>query len=394
MAAEVVGACLGNAVVAAWSVALGATPLLLGALWALPWLGHVFQIPASWITARVGRKRTCIAAHALARQIVLPAAALPFVDAPVETKRAIVVLLFALSAVLSGIGHNAWLAWMGELVPARVRGAYFARRAAICSVVATTAAITIATTLDAARANDALGVALAVIVVVRSVFGVVTTTLMLRQADPGPPPLPTRLGDIAIPFRDRAYAVLLAYRGAWGVATGLGGTVSVLVMLRALGLGFTAVASYSAIIAVLRVVTAPMWGRALDRSGARAVLVVTTLGAAASSFAWLAAKPGAAWVIGLDALVTGLVLGGQELAAFTLPLAAAPSARRPVYAAANVLVGGVAYGLAALAAGALAGVMASSSLLLASALLRLVATAIATAVGERDPAKTRTPRPS
>ena len=389
LAAEVVGASLGNAAVAAWSVALGASPLLLGALWALPWLGHVLQLPASWITARFGRKRVCVVANGISRQIVLPAAVLPFVDIGVDAKRAILVVLVALAALAAGVGHNAWLAWMGELVPARIRGAYFGRRAAWCSVVATAAAIAIASALDAGSARGALGAVLAAILVLRSIFGAATTVFMLRQHDPHAPNALPRLSDVVVPFRDRADRSILTYRAAWSVATGLGASVSVVFMLRALGLGFTAVAAYSAIVAALRLVTTPMWGRALDRSGARMVLVVSSLGAAASSFAWVGATRGTAWVVGLDALVSGLVLGGQELAAFTLPLAFAPSARRPVYAAANVMTGGVAYGLASLAGGALAGVVAATTLLLASALLRVVATALATQCGE-----TRTPRSS
>ncbi|HEY8075787.1 MAG TPA: hypothetical protein VIF62_16790, partial [Labilithrix sp.] len=182
--AEIVGACLGSAAIAAWSVALGASPLFLGALWALPWLGHVTQLPASFLTARFGRKRVCVAAHLVARQIVLPAALLPFVSADPAAKRAILFALLAASALAGGVGHNAWLAWMGELVPSRIRGAYFGRRAALCSAVATASAIAIASALDAGRARDALGAVLAATVALRSVSGAATTVLMLRQHDP------------------------------------------------------------------------------------------------------------------------------------------------------------------------------------------------------------------
>src|SRR6187551_1367250 len=80
LAAEVVGACFGNAVLTAWAVELGASPLLLGVLWGLPYFGQIFQVPAVWVTARLGRKRAAVFTHSLARQVTLPIAALPFLD--------------------------------------------------------------------------------------------------------------------------------------------------------------------------------------------------------------------------------------------------------------------------------------------------------------------------
>src|SRR5439155_14173889 len=71
LVAEVVGACFGNAVVTAWGVELGASPLLFGALWGLPYFGQIFQLPGAWITSRFGRKRVAVVMNALARQALL-----------------------------------------------------------------------------------------------------------------------------------------------------------------------------------------------------------------------------------------------------------------------------------------------------------------------------------
>jgi hypothetical protein len=380
LAAEVVGACFGNAVLAAWAVELGASPLLLGVLWGLPFFGQVFQIPALWVTAHLGRKRAAVLMHTLARQITLPIAVLPFVDMSIDAKRTALVSLFALSSLLSVLGHNAWLAWMGELVPSRIRGSYFGRRTALCTAVATIASLLIAAALDEGNMHASLGRVLAVIIVIRSVAGVVTTVLMLRQHDPPSRAVPPSISDFLVPIADRAFRKLLGYRAAWGIATGLSASLSAVYTLRALGLGFVGVALYSAGVAVLRVVTTPLWGRTLDRSGGKRVLVMCSFGAAVSSLAWVLATQGSAWLIAVDALVSGLLLGGQELAVFTLPLAAAEGTRRPVYAASSVLVGGVAYGAASVAAGALVNVVSLRDVLLIAAGIRMLAALVATGV--------------
>lgn len=381
-----VAACFSGAVVTAWGLELGASPVLLGVLWGLPHFGQVFQVPASWVTARFGRKRVAVVMHALARQITLPIALLPFVDLSLDAKRAILVALFALSSLFSVIGHNAWLTWMGDLVPARVRGAYFGRRTSMCTAAATIAALSVASAMDAGRVQAVLGSVLAGVLVLRSIAGVVTTVMMSKQHDPAEGVLatadPPALREAALPFADRGYRKLLAYRTAWGIATGLTASITAVFTLEALGLGFFGVATYAAVVAGLRVATTPLWGRTLDRVGGRPVLVICSLGAAVSSLAWVGATAGAAWLIWLDAIVCGLLLGGQELAVFTLPLATAPSRRRPLFAAASVMVGGVAYGLASVAGGALASSMSIRTLLLLSAAWRVVATVLATRIDE------------
>lgn len=381
LVAEVVGACFGSAVLAAWAVELHASPLLLGALWGLPYFGQLLQLPALWFTAALGRRRAAVVTHAFARQVTLPIAILPFVDLSLDAKRTVVVALFAVATLASIVGHNAWLAWMGELVPARIRGAYFGRRSALSSVVATIAALVIAFALDLARTHAALGIALSAIVVVRSIAGAFTTALMMRQHDPPEPVAQPRVRDILEPLADRAFRRLLAYRAAWGVATGLGASLSAIFMLRSLGLGFLGVATYAASVAFLRVLTTPLWGRTLDRAGARSVLVTCSLGAAVSSCAWVFATSGSSWLIGVDALVSGLLLSGQELAVFMLPLATAPARRRPLYSATSVMVGGVAYGGASVIGGALADSVSMRSVLLSATLWRVLATVVALGIG-------------
>lgn len=385
LVAEIVAACVGNAAVAAWAVHLGVSSVLVGVLWGLPHFGQILQLPASWVTCRFGRRRVAVVAHALSRQITLPIAILPFVAWPADEKRALLVGFFALSSVLAVVGHNAWLAWIGELVPARVRGAYFGRRAAVCAAVTTCASLCIASALDVGRSGGVLGVVLAATLLVRSAAGAATTVLMLRQHDPPGASAPPRLRDLPLPFADDAFRRLLGYRATWGVATGLTASVSALYMLRALGLGFFGVAAYSALVTALRVVTTPAWGRMLDRSGARPVLVVCSLGVTASSLLWLGVTAGHAWVLVLDAVASGLLVGGQELAVFTLPISAAPSAHRPLFGAVNVMVGGVAFGLASVVGGALAARIAFPTLVLVGVVLRL--TAVVAAMRLEEPGR-------
>ena len=86
-------------------------------------------------------------------------------------------------------------------------------------------------------------------------------------------------------------------------------------------------AIYTAVLAGARVFATPLWGRVLDRIGARPVLVVCSVGSALVSTLWMLAAPARLWPIALDAMLSGVLLGGQGLAAFAIPLSVAPRTR-------------------------------------------------------------------
>ncbi len=126
-------------------------------------------------------------------------------------------------------------------------------------------------------------------------------------------------------------------------------------MLKTLHIGFTGMAIYTAALAGARVFATPLWGRVLDRIGARPVLVVCSVGSALASALWMLAAPGRLWPIALDAVLSGVLLGGQGLAAFAIPLAVAPKASRAMLLSAFVMAGGLAFGLGSIVGGAVVG---------------------------------------
>ena len=59
--AEVFAACAGGGVLTAWALQLGASPLVIGLLAALPVASNVLNLPATWLTHVVGRKPLAVA---------------------------------------------------------------------------------------------------------------------------------------------------------------------------------------------------------------------------------------------------------------------------------------------------------------------------------------------
>jgi MFS family permease len=353
--AEWVMACTGGAVITGWALYLGCGPLALALLGALPFLAQLMQLPGAWLTTRFGARRTALLTVAVSRHVFLPLVALPFLPLSPEAKRAV---LIACAAVHHGAGilcNNAWVTWMGDLVPRRLRGRYFGRRTAISTLAGALALLTAGTFLDGARASERTGQGLAALALAACLLGTLSTALMALKHDPARGPAITgfRFSRILQPLRDGAARRFLGYGAVWNGALGLSGPFFTLYLLEDLRLGFTWVALQGAASALSRMVAAPVWGRLIDRVGARPVLRGCTWGLVLSPLSWTLAGPERGWPLALDALLGGVLLSGQGLAAFALSLAVAPARERPFYHAAFSMTGGTAFALASAAAGLL-----------------------------------------
>ncbi len=356
--AEVVAATAGPTVLTGWALHLGAGPVAVGLLGALPFLSQLAQLPAAWLTAALGRRRVAVVAVAVSRQALLPLAALPFLPVDAPAKRALLFAIAAVSAVFAVVGNNAWVAWMGELVPERLRGRYFGRRTALCTAGGTAAGLAAGLLLDHAGARGATGLALSTLAVASSIAGLATARLLWSQHEPAAPPAarPDLRASLR-PLRDPAARGLLGYQLAWNAAVGVGGAYFTLHLLGNVGVGFTLLALHATAVAGVRVLAAPLWGRAIDRLGARPVLATCSGVIGLLPVLWILCRPGNLWPLAFDAALSGVAWSGHGLAVFAAPLAVAPRSERPFYLAAFTVAGGVAYAAGTAAGGLLAEVL-------------------------------------
>jgi hypothetical protein len=182
---------------------------------------------------------------------------------------------------------------------------------------------------------------------------------MLRQHDPAPQRERPRLDPRAalLPLRDERARRVLGYQLAWNAAVGLCTPFFAYHSLKNLKLGFLALAVQAASTAAMRMVTAPLWGRIIDRRGAQPVLLLCSLGLCGLPLVWLWPSPDFLWPLLLDVVLAGGLWSGHTLASFSLPLAVAPREGRPFYLAAFSTAGGLAYTLTSALGGGLAGLL-------------------------------------
>jgi MFS family permease len=357
--AEVFNACAGPTILAGWAILLGCSPTETALVAALPQLTQIAQVPAAWAAGFVGRRRLALVTIALSRQAFLPLAFIPLLSPSPGAARALLLAAAAASAALGMAGNVAWAAWMGDLVPERIRGRYFGRRTAICVLAGTLASLVAASLLDGARGPGA-ALVFAALAASSSLVGVLTAVLLARQHEPFcPPAARPGLACVARPLRDPAARGVLAYLVAWNASVGLAGAYFTYHLLGNLRAGFVVVALHAAGGALAKILSAPFFGRAIDRVGPRPVLAAASFGSAALPLCWLATSPGALWPLAVDAVLGGVAWGAHGLASFAVPLTLAPRRDRAFYVAAFSTAGGLAYVVGTGAGGALLSVLAA-----------------------------------
>lgn len=354
-AAEVVGACAGGAVLTGWALHLGASPAVIGLLGALPLAAQVVQAPAAWLTQRVGPKPVGVVAIGASRLVWAPLIALPFLQLPAATGLAWLVWIVAAAAVLGVVGNNAWTTWMGELVPGRVRGRFFSRRMVSLSISGTLASLGAGLALDALGPRGWHGETLAALAAVACAAGVVSIWLLLGQPDPGRRAHRASPGwrSIVGSLRDRKTRPFLAYLLWWNAAVGLSASYFSFHMLSNLKMGFALTAAHGIVVAAVRILSAPMWGRLVDRFGGRPVLVLCSFGIAVVPAIWLFATPARLWPIAFEAVLAGALWGGHGIAVFDLSIGLSADRERPFHLAAFATASGAGFAASSSLAGLL-----------------------------------------
>jgi MFS family permease len=354
--AEVFAACASGAVIIGWALYLGASAAVIGFLGALPLGAQVVSLPAAWFTSARSRKAVTLWAVGISRLTFLPLLALPTLHVDASTKLHLFMVIVAVSTIFSVVGNSAWVAWMGDLVPDRIRGRFVGRRMICISIAGTLTSLGAAVLLDRLTLIGWTGAALCALTFVACLAGVASVVLMLRQHEPPAPPEPdvSAWQTLRLALGDLRARPFLGYLFAWNAAVGISASFFAYHMLTNLRTGFLVVAAHGIGVAAMRIASARLWGSAVDRIGAGPVLVFCSFGIAASPLTWFFITPDRLWLIAFDAVFAGFLWAGHGIAAFDLTIGLAPRVSRPFYIGLFATAGGLGFSAASMLAGQLA----------------------------------------
>ena len=320
---------------------LGASAAQFGILASIPYVAALCSVAGSLLVEGTGnRKRVFLNAHYAQRSLTLAVAVVPLLMlnwyGPAAAPRA-VALLLALTFLVHACGATggpAWVSWMADVVPARVRGTYFARRRQWGIMTAVPAALLIGLGLDRLMSTGSAGVGgasvgkllenvPAVVLGCSALFFVVAffglVDIACFQNIPHQPKPPHRgselLRAMAAPLRDKPFLAMSTFVGAMNFTVGFTNQFATLYVLDRLKVD-NVHAQLLLLIApmALQMVLLPAWGAAVDKVGKKPLMVVAAAGLVPMAFGWLLMGRGQS-VLGVDTtwLAYLLFAGGTVL---------------------------------------------------------------------------------
>jgi len=315
--------CLLGVPLTLFAKTLGATDFHIGVLSSLPFLVLVLSVPASILIDTTGqRKRIFMTMLLVQRFMWLPIVFVPawlVWDNPHEFNRQLALWSFlAMMLVMyatQAIGGPAWLSWMAQIVPRRVRGRYFARRRQLGVLPALPALLLAGWALThfagPGASEHAVLTTLIVIFLVGAVCGVVDIVLFIWVPHEMPTPKPRKdwLKALVEPLRDRkflGFSLVVALTGFTAAPMG-----QFLTLYLTEHLGVTASTTQIMLLVlplVVQMILWPVWGQMVDLMGVRPTLLIATLWQVPMFLAWAFVGQGHLWlgyVLGVGLMVMG-----------------------------------------------------------------------------------------
>ena len=300
-----------------YAQSLGTSEFGFGLLAAIPFAGAILQLPASYVLEKYGhRKRLFLFTGLIHRGLWLAIAAIPWIF-PDASWWWMLLLVLSVSTGLANFCGPAWLTWMADLVPPRIRGRYFSRRGQYGRLVGAIATVCIGWVLDAATGRDVLQTALSVALAIAALCGM--ADIIFHKPVPDEPARRDRHVSlrelVGRPLADPSFRRFLAFNFTLTFAIGYVGQFIWLYLFDVVKMSnLQANIMLIAVPLIASMLTFPLWGRLVDRFGCRPVLVISGVFIVHGGAAWIFVTQESWWIGYLAVLLATMAWPGVELA--------------------------------------------------------------------------------
>lgn len=264
---------------------------------------------------------------------------------------AILYGIISLSASLMGI---AWTAWVGDFVPARLRGRYFGKRNRYTNLSTISFMLLSIVALDLSGASREAYLALITVAIAGRMVSLMTVHL-IESPDPtgGSISQANWAKEITDLRKQGALLRFIAFGAVAGFSLGGAGAAATLYAFNDLGATPAEFTAFSLAATLSGAICVPLWGRLIDRHGAIPIIMITFFAWRMGDVGWLFVRPDAlSWLYPVW-LWGGAMGTGYILATFTLLLKLIPKSSRSAGISLNLTSTSIAGAIAPLLVGAL-----------------------------------------
>lgn len=345
----------GGAFLTALALLFGANDFEIGVLASIPFLSQMAQLTSAFFIEHMHNRKGVVWWLSVAgRQSWWTI--LPVLFLPVSHKLEILMAVVLFSSLSVMIATPGWLSWMADLIPEKVRARYFGFRSAWLAGSTIVAVLGGGALLDYFKVRNLEVTGFSLIVTISCVFAAAAALILKKIPDvettgPGHSFSHSHLSE---PIKDRNFRHLLFVFLCWNGAIGISAPFFAPHMLTHLKMSFTQISIYSSLAALSAVVLNRPWGILIDRFGSKPVIAFCAFGIAVIPLLWWVPRADSLWILAFEAVYSGALWTGFNLAAFNIPIANSPRKHRTVYVAIFSVVTGLAFFASSLLGGAVA----------------------------------------
>jgi len=260
-----------------FALKLGATPVQIGLIGALPLIvGPVQLVAAVWLERTGKRKPLWMITTVAQRALWVPILVLPFVLYPAHSTSAMLALMALLlfSWALASFSAPYWQSWMADLIPEGQSGRFWGRRTAFCNGSAMVTSLLLSPLLDHFP-DERKFIGYAIVFGVGVIFG--ELDLIIHWPVPEPAMVrtetaPTLWEAVKLPFLHRYFRGFIIVQIAWAAAVWVMVPFYYVFLLENLELSYLTIAVLNALGQIAAVSTSRVWGFFCDRFGSKPVL--------------------------------------------------------------------------------------------------------------------------
>jgi len=335
-----------------FALALGANNAEVGILNSIPnFFATILQIFAGKYIEKRGRKKVAVNLSIIQRFTWLFIAIIPLIF--FEQRLWLFILLVTISYALLSFASTAWSAWIGNIVPEKIRGSFFGKRNTIQS------ALSFFTTLLGGwilgLTNNLIGFSL--VFFIAFVFGLIAYSYLIKIPEVSIEGKHNKnalnvLGFVKKFKKYRNFYPFTIHMSLMSFAVNIASPFFTVYMLNVLKVGYEWYAIVIAVEVLMRIFMQTYWGRISDKYGDRAVLIICNILIVFYPFCWFfVTNP---FQIIFISIFSGIGWAGFDLASFNYLLDVTPPDERPSYISRYKIFTGMALFLGALAGGFLA----------------------------------------
>ncbi len=341
----------GSVLLTKLAIFLGATPMHFGLMSAVGQLSQLFQLYGAAATQNVtSRKKHVVWFAGIGRLLVLGFGVLPFFFENHWAMWTFLLILFV-SAALQAASANAWVAWVADMVPLRIRGRFWSKRNQVLMVVGLITGYIFGFAFDVFDSKPAsfaakvasfspfftqrnLPVAFLGIFAFATVMGIIGILVLCRQPEkPKPADGQKFIALMREPLADSNFRKLLLYGLWWMLAVGIGAPFWQPYMFGVLKMSIVEAQVYGTISTIAALGALKVWGEIIDRFGNKTAMRYAIILGGINPLLWLFATQNSYWVVYFEAATSGIMWSGANIIATNFVLAVAPPEKRQIYSA-------------------------------------------------------------